>query len=446
MLQLIRGDMTQPLPFADRVFTAVLTDPPYGLQFMGKRWDHGVPDAETWREVWRVCKPGAVLLAFGGTRTWHRLAVALEDAGWEIEDTLMWLYGSGFPKSTAIGKAIDREAGAERKIIALNPNSRPNQVGKERHIYAECIDAPLTAPATPEAAIWEGYGTALKPAWEPILFCRKSREGTYAQNALQYGAGAIWIDGARIGVTAGGDGGSHSHWSGRIISFGSGRDIGKETAKCYRHNYGRWPANLLLDEAAAEMLEEQSGMSKSSSRLRNNNAFDSVAKGHDYPHISFGYDDIGTAARFFYIAKAARGEREAGLEGMPATVGGECYGDGIGNGPDRILRVNNHPTVKPLALCRYLATLIRPPEPYLDEAALFVPYAGSGSEMIGALLAGWRNVVGIEIETDYMAIAQGRLDWWEKAVRRTGLTEPGEVLAAMRKLEQRLEVAELWPT
>jgi hypothetical protein len=181
---------------------AIVCDPPYGLQFMGKNWDHGIPGAAFWHAALRVAKPGAHLVAFGGTRTFHRLACAIEDAGWEIRDTLMWLYGSGFPKSRDVSKAIDEEAGAERDVIGLSPhsaarsagtlangNSRPsgyNNGGEGERI--------LTAPATDLARQWEGWGTALKPAWEPIILARKPLAGTVAATVSQYGTGALNID------------------------------------------------------------------------------------------------------------------------------------------------------------------------------------------------------------------------------------------------------------
>jgi len=430
----------------DEYATACLCDPPYGLGFMGKSWDHGVPGPDYWREVWRVLRPGAVLMAFGGTRTWHRLAVAIEDAGFEMQDTMMWLYGSGFPKSHDVSKGIDAQAGAEHKVIGYNANINcysgrgpfgESMVGKE---YGK---SPIVAPATPAAAVWSGYGTALKPAWEPILLARKPRQGTYADCAVEHGAGALWIDGGRVGVGAGGDVPCHSHWSERAWGFGRGRQAGMPTGSVYSHDVGRWPANLLLDEASAEMLGEQSGVSKSTGGI---NSIDDTRTIYDGgwkargAHAG-GLGDTGTAARFFYCAKAARRERDAGLEGVAERAGDECHGDGLGNDPDRIVRRNHHPTVKPLDLCRYLATLLRPPEPYLADAVLLVPFAGSGSEMIGGYLAGWRNVVGIERSEEYAAIAKARIAWWRDAMSQTGRTDPREVLAVMHKIEAQAQPA-----
>jgi site-specific DNA-methyltransferase (adenine-specific) len=208
---------------------AIVTDPPYGLAsgptafledatsgrgFMGKEWDRGVPGPAFWREALRVAKPGAYLLAFGGTRAFHRMAVAIEDAGWEIRDCVCWLYGSGFPKSHDASKAIDRAAGAEREVVGEGPNAsrRPN-AGAGVTIHMPSGD-PITAPATDAAREWAGWGTALKPAWEPIIMARKPLVGTVAANLLLHGTGALNIDGARVGA-------------------GEGQ--------------GRWPANLMHD-------------------------------------------------------------------------------------------------------------------------------------------------------------------------------------------------------
>jgi hypothetical protein len=402
VLEALRGD-------ADETYTACLCDPPYGLGFMGKDWDHGTPGVPYWAEALRVLKPGGVLLAFGGTRTFHRLACAIEDAGLEVFDCMMWLYGSGFPKSLDVSKAIDKEAGAEREVVGrmpvgwggLHQNRNMNDDGWDKIGTAYPDGQPVTAPATLSAQGWEGYGTALKPAWEPIICARKPRRGTYAQTATEYGSGALNVDGCRIptnGETIGrmtgaailgglGDGWDRpwKHDADALVARQDRADAAIDIA----NRVGRWPANLILDEAAAAAL--------------------------------------GSPARYFYTAKSSRGEREAGLEGMVTTQPAEVYGDGM-NGATRFdpalhtlegmaarasHRVHNpHPTVKPLALCEYLARLLVPPVEYRDEATLLVPFAGSGSEMIGAWQAGWRNIVGIELEAEYVAIAEKRIAHW----------------------------------
>jgi site-specific DNA-methyltransferase (adenine-specific) len=239
---------------ADNSVDAVVTDPPYGLSFMGKNWDHGVPGEAFWREALRVAKPGAHLLAFGGTRTFHRLAVAIEDAGWEIRDTVIWCYGSGFPKSLDVSKAIDRAAGAEREVVGSKVGLPGYSLAVDKGRGVACVahgnsakECEVTAPATSEAQQWQGWGTALKPAWEPVIVARKPLEGTVAANVLKYGTGAINVDGCRVEAVEGrpliishGDGfGSGEH----VTAYGNGlsgsRHGGTTTT-------GRWPANLII--------------------------------------------------------------------------------------------------------------------------------------------------------------------------------------------------------
>jgi hypothetical protein len=302
---------------------AIVSDPPYGLSFMGKAWDHGVPGEAFWREALRVAKPGAHLLAFGGTRTYHRLAVAIEDAGWEVRDCLSWLYGSGFPKSH---------------------NLKDD---------------------------WQGWGTALKPAWEPIIVARKPLVGTVAANVTQYGTGAINVDGCRIGTDAG-----WSYPNGRGGSGWHGREsLSTNLDEPIQSTAGRWPANVLLDEDAAAMLGEPS--------------------------------------RFFYCAKASRSEREAGLEGMPTVtsqsgMGGAMPVDDNGNERDRfkVIAANHHPTVKPIDVMRWLVRLVTPP-----NGVVLDPFCGSGSTGCAAVLEG-KRFVGIEREPEYAEIARRRIDYW----------------------------------
>jgi hypothetical protein len=245
--QVITGDCLEVMPTlaADSVDT-IITDPPYGLSFMGKDWDHGIPGPRFWVEALRVAKPGAMLLAFGGSRTFHRLAVAIEDAGWEIRDTIMYLYGSGFPKSHDISKAIDKAAGVEREVVGestfakLRKSSRrvadggSPEGGHDLHFGGDAI---ITAPATPAAQEWSGYGTALKPAHEPIIVAMKPLDGTFAENAQRWGVAGMWIDGGRVGT---GDDKEAGGCHGSI--FGNS---GKGTPVNY--SQGRWPANVIHD-------------------------------------------------------------------------------------------------------------------------------------------------------------------------------------------------------
>jgi hypothetical protein len=236
-------DVLRQMP--DNCVDAVVTDPPYGLEFMGKDWDRGIPGIAFWGEMLRVVKPGAHLLAFGGTRTWHRLAVALEDAGWEIRDTLMWLYGSGFPKSIAIDKAIDRTLQVKREVIGKNPNARPNS-GRTGGIMGEArgavFNTELTAPASDAARQWQGWGSALKPAWEPVLLCRKPlSEPTLAANVLRWGCGGLNIDECRISLPAGDE--KVGGFGNGKVGYGGGEARGVEWQM---KTNGRWPANACL--------------------------------------------------------------------------------------------------------------------------------------------------------------------------------------------------------
>ena len=255
MHTLYHGDCLEVMPtLAANSVDTIVTDPPYGLSFMGKDWDHGVPGVAFWREALRVAKPGAMLLAFGGTRTFHRLTCAIEDAGWEVRDVVTWLYGSGFPKSHDISKAIDKAAGAEREVVGFGSNGmgRMNinnaSKGYRPNPYSDGADGvPITAPATPEAQQWHGWGTALKPAWEPVIMAMKPLDGTFADNAQRWGVAGLNVDGARIG---------HDEPLGKPSMGMAGKRAGimGETVMRYRENTGpapagRWPANLLLDES-----------------------------------------------------------------------------------------------------------------------------------------------------------------------------------------------------
>lgn len=255
-MQLHHGDCLDILPTLDaESVDSIVTDPPYGLSFMGKDWDHGVPGPRFWREALRVAKPGAHLLAFGGTRTFHRLACAIEDAGWEIRDTVMWVYGSGFPKSHNISKAIDKAAGAEREVVGVKPGHE-NFVGRDNHPLNGGWNRPwakdpeaveryhaLTAPATDAARQWDGWGTSLKPAFEPVIVARKPIPGTVAENVLQHGTGGINVDACRVGT----DGGTHKHDAPKHDSGGIyGDGLNGGGGKGREINAGRWPANVIL--------------------------------------------------------------------------------------------------------------------------------------------------------------------------------------------------------
>ena len=306
-------------------FDSIVSDPPYGLTFMGKGWDRGVPGVEFWQEALRVAKPGAHLLAFGGTRTFHRLTVAIEDAGWEIRDCMMWLYGSGFPKS----------------------HNGP----------------------------WGG--TALKPAWEPVIVARKPLSGTVADNVLRYGTGALNIDGCRVGGTE-----------------------------------GRWPANVMHD-GSAEVVAGFPVTAAAQASMRGEGF--GVVMDADWraPNTLRGHNDAGgSAARFFYCAKASRTDREEGCDHLPARSGFEAVERKEGSAGLNSPRAgasahaeavrNFHPTVKPTDLMRYLCRLVTPP-----AGLVLDPFCGSGSTGKAALLEGLR-FVGVDLDPAHVAIAEAR--------------------------------------
>ena len=328
---------------AENAFDACVTDPPYGLAFMGKGWDHSVPGADFWTPTLRVLKPGAYLLAFGGTRTFHRLACAIEDAGFELRDTLMWVYGSGYPKSRNLG---------------------------------------------------DGRGTALKPAWEPIILARKPLVGTVAENAAAWGTGALNIDACRIGEQA-----------------------------------GRWPANVLHDgsgevlAAFPEAPGQLADASSSSSSRKNQNVYGAMRRGRGDEPIAdsdnegdVGFKmkpgarriDSGSAARFFYCAKADRDDRNEGCENLPSkplhwSSGDQNPGSFQSEGTDKTAK-NHHPTVKPTALMRYLCRLVTP-----AGGIVLDPFMGSGSTGKGAVLEGY-SFHGIELDAEYAAISRARIN------------------------------------
>lgn len=336
---------------------AVVTDPPYGLSFMGKRWDYDVPSLEVWAECLRVLKPGGHLLAFAGTRTQHRMAVRIEDAGFEIRDMIAWVYGSGFPKSLDVSKAIDKAAGAERDVTGQMGKCGMATAAENYEGNDKWSGLRRDNPATDAARQWKGWGTALKPALEPITVARKPLIGTVAENVLRNGTGALNIDGCRVGnevlpaMTAG---------QAKMGTFERGVMVTPERT-------GRWPANLIHDG------------SEEVSRLM-----------------------TGGEARFFYTAKASKDDRDEGLEQAQAKViaGVGALRDG---GRESQPRANVHPTVKPTDLMRYLCRLVTPP-----GGTILDPFMGSGSTGKAAILEGF-SFIGIEREAEYVEIAKARI-------------------------------------
>ena len=394
------------------LFDGILCDPPYELGFMGKSWDStGIAfDVDLWKDLLRICKPGAHLLAFSGSRTYHRMAVAIEDAGFEIRDMIEWVYGSGFPKSLNIGKAVDKIQGNEREYLGKNPNSRLVKRDKNS-AFERPVDTNPAADMkhlTKGTSEWEGYGTALKPAHEPCVLARKPIEGTVANNVLKHGTGGLNIDGTRVAAEAS----LAKNWD-RVQSAKQGiASTGiKQIDLRDRVPTGRFPANLIhdgSDEVEAVFPSNKSTKTKAHDN-RTNTGSSMFIDGVHNPENS--YSDGGSASRFFYTAKASKSERNAGLEGFELREPPASARSKPAEGRQNALgepRQNHHPTVKPLSLTKYLATLIKPP----TGGRLLVPFSGSGSEMIGALQAGWEYVEGVELTEEYIPIAEARIKYW----------------------------------
>ena len=381
-MTLLKGDCLDTLKtLPDCSVDSIVTDPPYELGFMGKSWDNsGIAySVEMWSEALRILKPGGHLLAFGGTRTYHRMACAIEDAGFEIRDQIMWVYGSGFPKSHNIGKA--------------------------------------TAPATPEAQQWQGWGTALKPAHEPIVVARKPLIGTVANNVLTYGVGGLNIDGSRVGTTVETWPATRNYSSKEMSRPGSTLADDAETQSTGEAPAGRWPANFIhdgSDEVVAlfpNTAPSRQGKPRGTAKkgLFANSKFNKVGTEHN--------DNGGSAARFFYCAKASKAERNAGLDALPKQFAGIYDGNAdtegarkIGARPDLPVqpKQNTHPTVKPLALMRHLVRLVTPP-----NGTVLDPFLGSGSTAVAAILEGF-EWIGCEMTEDYWPIIEARVEWAKK--------------------------------
>jgi DNA modification methylase len=309
MVMILEGNCLDEMKkLDDNSVDSIVTDPPYGLSFMGKKWDYEVPSVAIWREALRVLKPGGHLLSFAGSRTYHRMAVNIEDAGFEIRDQIMWIYGSGFPKSHNISKAIDKHLGAERELIRkpFSPqqmmmkdgqNERPWQNKAKELGYHETAS---DEPASPEAKQWQGWGTALKPAHEPIVVARKPLEGTVAENILEHGVGGINIDESRVGEQGGTKKSGPPSYIGSNALMG-GLDGSLNGGGVEPIDGGRFPANIILDAEAGAMLDEQSGESKAVKSNRGIGFNDSGVFGDGDSDFDTqrGFDDGGGASRYF---------------------------------------------------------------------------------------------------------------------------------------------------
>lgn len=465
------GDCLETLKtLPDCSVDSVITDPPYGLSqhtpqqvadclgawlrgeeykpkgkgFMGKSWDAWVPSPAVWRECLRVLKPGGHLLAFAGTRSMDLMSMAVRLAGFELRDSigyahdgggaplLAWAYGSGFPKSLDVSKAIDKAAGAEREVVG---SRRTRDLGRNGKIKGDMLvgkydgsaDVSITAPATDAARQWQGWGTALKPAWEPIILARKPLEGTVAENVLKHGTGALNIDGCRVAAErATGWGGSASFKNTHSASASGGMSEGDAR----QTDAGRWPANLIHNGSPTVLRlfptsnKEATGVVKISSGTKSGagtwTGLGMQAAGKTNSGVR-DFGDAGSTARFFYCAKASKADRNDGLCGFEEkairTTYDKSVRDTSGNDTGHA-RANHHPTVKPADLMRYLCRLVTPP-----NGTVLDPFTGSGSTGKAAILEGF-NFIGCEMQPDYHAIAKARISSAvDKSAKQMALVE-----------------------
>lgn len=445
----------------DNSVDSVVTDPPYGLSFMNKKWDYDVPSVEFWKEAYRVLKPGGHILSFGGTRTYHRMVVNIEDAGFEIRDQIMWLYGSGFPKSLNIGKAVDKLEGNEREVVGRLENYQNKSSGGANSHMMEEVKPRIDLDITKGQSEWEGWGTALKPANEPICLARKPlSEKSVAENVLKWRTGGINIDGCRVGTD---DKLSRPVFKTNDTNiYGGGKGMPVETLG---HDEGRFPANIILECICDEvikgekgektqtktninnkeanwfrnaggdkeerwsfndkgdihtnpmcpcrLMDEQSGMSKTRADLNyKHNKTESNSEVFQSRGTYTPRQDSGGASRFFYQAKVSKKERNMGLDHFEEVDESRNKAFDVEGGRkskyDLSVKKNNHTTVKPINLMIYLCRLITPP-----GGVILDPFMGSGSTGIAALLGGY-NFIGMEMDVDYMKIAEGRIKNYEK--------------------------------
>jgi site-specific DNA-methyltransferase (adenine-specific) len=364
-IKLMLGDCLERLKdLESNSVDSIVTDPPYGISFMGQKWDYSVPSVDVWKECFRVLKPGGHLLSFSGSRTYHRMAVNIEDAGFEIRDQIMWVYGSGFPKSLNVGKAIDKSLGNDREVVGVNPNHRTSDALFELGFQGGKSDGVITK-GTSE---YEGWGTALKPAHEPIVLARKPFKGTVADNVLEHGTGAINIDGCRVETSD-----TYSYPNGpKGNSFSVNEEPNNKRNESVASNpLGRWPANFIHDG-----LEEE-------------------------------------WSKYFYCAKASKQDRNEGCEDLEEkqnVFNGQNINDcpsseiigSVSNKFKTQPKTNHHPTVKPTELMRYLVRLVTP-----KNGTVLDPFMGSGSTGKAAKLEEF-SFIGIELSEEYLKIAQKR--------------------------------------
>ena len=494
-MKLINSDCIEAMKaMPDNSVDSIVTDPPYELGFMGKSWDaSGIAfNVEVWREALRVIKPGGHLIAFSGSRTYHRMAVAIEDAGFEIRDQIMWVYGSGFPKSHNVSKGVDKNNGEANRLlkfttwmrttglkakeldevtqtnmgghylttasqpaiptVALWAKIRPliadvpewvdelvDRIEAEREVVGKMTnpassiysqseneisrDVDITAPATTAAKQWDGWGTALKPAHEPMVLARKPLIGTVANNVLTHGTGGLNIDGSRVVA----EGENFDNLKSRPIGkLNTRRNDETDEEFDVRVNespeqlaalaklkeLGRWPANFIHDgsDEVVALFPQTKGTVGNTQYGSGTNSIYGKFSTDGNPTGSNGTPDSGSAARFFYCAKASKRDRNEGLEGFEAKRDHDGRADGGVGGDNPRNRTNNaklnhHPTVKPTTLMQYLVRLVTPP-----NGIVLDPFMGSGSTGKACVYEGF-DFIGIDQSAEYVEIAQARIDF-----------------------------------
>lgn len=451
-MKILNGDSLEILnSLKDNSLDSLVTDPPYGLSqvtpqmmteclkawsagdtwvpknkkgFMNKEWDSFVPQPDLWREVYRVMKHGAYGVVFAGTRTQDLMSISLRLAGFEIRDTIMWIYGSGFPKSHNVALGIDKKLGHTNRGKAIPTASRYQASDTEEKNKLTSNPVGAYTSRDERSKQWVGYGTALKPAYEPIILIRKPPKGTVADNVLKWGVGGINIDSTRIPLQDGENTGVTPQ-SNKVTEAQRGfRNQSKKTGSMKDDwKKGRWPANIMLDAESAQELDQQSGLLKSGGRsskfYADNNCDRTVFRSFSSGVSKELKPSVGGASRFFYTTKANKKEREAGLDRFEEKEGGGLSGTkdqsmltGSGNVRNNI-RKNIHPTVKPIDLMRYLVRLVTP-----TGGTVLEPFLGSGTTLCACALEGFQGV-GIEREEEYAEIARARVNHWLKEVQET---------------------------
>lgn len=422
--KLYHGNMLDMLEVVDEnSIDSIITDPPYELNFMNKGWDNaGISfQKETWKQCYKVLKSGGYLLAFGGSRTFHRIACAIEDAGFEIRDTIMWLYGSGFPKSLNIGLAIDKKKGVESEVVgrvkgagSTGSNNAGNQTFVAKNQYADGTHDIKEAQNE-----WKGWGTALKPSYEPIIVARKPVENTVVDNVLKYGVGGINIDECRVGneeISYFPTDLKEAHGN----KFGNGAYMPKDKNKEPIIHNGRFPANTILTYDDTDFKEVCGGFPTTKSvyeEPNKNHTFKGNKDAFQYGYkdrIGSGYEDSGSASRYFYCAKASKKDRDDGLDEFEKIIecdrNDECYSANVPFNRSALPKKNIHPTVKPMELMQYLIRLVTP-----RGGTILDPFNGSGSTGKAVMYENAEKnkeykYIGIELTEEYLPISKARIE------------------------------------